>query len=64
MNAPAFAAATSQLGLKDWRITRFQVRRDRVIGDSQVRFDAFHAVALELTDGAGRTGLGDRKSVV
>ncbi len=46
------------LVLADWRLTRFQARRDRVIGDSQVRFDAFHALAVELVDGAGRRGLG------
>ncbi len=58
MNAPAHLAATPALGIRDWRITRFQFRRDRVIGDSQVRFDAMHCLALELSDGAGRTGLG------
>jgi L-alanine-DL-glutamate epimerase-like enolase superfamily enzyme len=41
-----------------FRITRFQFRRDRPIGDSQVRFDDFHGCALELTDTAGHTGLG------
>lgn len=46
------------LSLSDWRITRFQCRRDRVIGDSQVRFEAFHALTLELVDAAGRRGLG------
>lgn len=39
-------------------LTRFQFRRDRVIGDSQVRFDMFHGFALELVDGDGRRGLG------
>jgi L-alanine-DL-glutamate epimerase-like enolase superfamily enzyme len=39
-------------------LTRFQFRRDRVIGDSQVRFVDFNAFALELTDSEGRTGLG------
>jgi L-alanine-DL-glutamate epimerase-like enolase superfamily enzyme len=42
----------------DFRITRFQFRRDRVIGDSQVRADQVHVAALELVDDAGRTGLG------
>jgi L-alanine-DL-glutamate epimerase-like enolase superfamily enzyme len=41
-----------------WRLTRFQFRRDRVVGDSQVRFDSYHMLALELSDGAGRVGLG------
>ena len=44
--------------LSGFRLTRFQYRRDRDIGDSQVRFSMQHAVALELTDKAGRTGLG------
>jgi len=44
--------------LSGFRLTRFQYRRDRDIGDSQVRFPLQHAVALELTDKAGRTGLG------
>lgn len=44
--------------ISEFRLTRFQYRRDRDIGDSQVRFSLQHAVALELTDGAGRTGLG------
>ncbi len=47
-----------KLALKDFRITRFQFKRDRVIGDSQVEFDSFHGFALELSDGAGHTGLG------
>ena len=42
----------------DFRITRFQFARDRVIGDSQVRADDAHVAALELVDAAGRTGLG------
>lgn len=42
----------------DFRITRFQFARDRVIGDSQVRADDVHVAALELVDSAGRTGLG------
>src|SRR3546814_20494186 len=44
--------------LVDFRITRFQFARDRVIGDSQVRADDVHVAALELVDSAGRTGLG------
>ena len=44
--------------IRNWRLTRFQFRRDRCVGDSQVRFDAYHAIALEVVDGAGRTGLG------
>jgi len=42
----------------DFRITRFQFARDRVIGDSQVRADDVHLAALELVDSTGRTGLG------
>ena len=44
--------------IKSYQLTRFQFRRDRVIGDSQVRFADFNAFALELTDSEGRTGLG------
>jgi L-alanine-DL-glutamate epimerase-like enolase superfamily enzyme len=44
--------------LQSYRITRFQFRRDRVIGDSQVAIADQHCLALELTDGQGRTGLG------
>jgi L-alanine-DL-glutamate epimerase-like enolase superfamily enzyme len=42
----------------DFRITRFQFARDRVIGDSQVRADDVHVAALELIDSGGRVGLG------
>ncbi|TWB71941.1 L-alanine-DL-glutamate epimerase-like enolase superfamily enzyme [Nitrospirillum amazonense] len=42
----------------DFRITRFQFARDRVIGDSQVRTDDVHVAALELVGSDGSTGLG------
>lgn len=42
----------------DFRITRFQFRRDRIIGDSQVGTQEAHVAAIELTDAAGRSGLG------
>lgn len=42
----------------DFRITRFQFLRDRVIGDSQVRADDVHVAALELVGEDGSTGLG------
>jgi len=42
----------------EFRITRFQFRRDRVIGDSQVGTDSANVAAIELIDGAGRVGLG------
>ena len=42
----------------DFRITRFQFARDRVIGDSQVRADAVNVAAIELMDAQGRAGLG------
>jgi L-alanine-DL-glutamate epimerase-like enolase superfamily enzyme len=48
--------ATSRI--RSYQLTRFQFRRDRVIGDSQVRFTDLNAFALELTDSEGRTGLG------
>jgi L-alanine-DL-glutamate epimerase-like enolase superfamily enzyme len=44
--------------LAEYRITRFQFARDRVIGDSQVRADAVNVAALELITEDGRIGLG------
>jgi L-alanine-DL-glutamate epimerase-like enolase superfamily enzyme len=44
--------------LKDFRLTRFQFARDRVIGDSQVRADDVNATALELITDTGHVGLG------
>jgi len=44
--------------LQEFRITRFQFLRDRVIGDSQVHIADLNCLALELVDGAGRVGLG------
>ncbi|PRH83972.1 mandelate racemase [Labrys okinawensis] len=46
------------LRLVDYRITRFQFARDRVIGDSQVRADDANVVALELIADNGAVGLG------
>ena len=40
--------------LEDFRILRFQFRRDRVIGDSQVRAEEVHVATLELVDETGR----------
>lgn len=42
----------------DFQVTRFQFRRDRRIGDSQVAASQVSVVALELTDERGRSGLG------
>ena len=44
--------------IAEFRITRFQFARDRVIGDSQVRADDANVAALELADDKGRVGLG------
>ncbi|MES2433927.1 MAG: mandelate racemase/muconate lactonizing enzyme family protein [Pseudomonadota bacterium] len=44
--------------LTDFRITRFQFARDRVIGDSQVRADDANVAALELVSVSGAVGLG------
>ena len=44
--------------IAEFRITRFQFARDRVIGDSQVRADSANVAALELVDDKGRVGLG------
>lgn len=51
------------MAIVDFRITRFQFARDRVIGDSQVQTDDVHLAALELIDGAGRVGLGFMQSL-
>lgn len=42
----------------DFRITRFQFARDRVIGDSQVRADDVNVAAVELIADTGEVGLG------
>lgn len=44
--------------LVDYRLTRFQFPRDRVIGDSQVRADEVNAAAVELLCDNGMSGLG------
>jgi L-alanine-DL-glutamate epimerase-like enolase superfamily enzyme len=44
--------------ITEYRITRFQFARDRVIGDSQVRIDTVNIATLELIDEDGRVGLG------
>lgn len=44
--------------LAAFRITRFQFRRDRTIGDSQVRTDSVNVAALELIADSGEVGLG------
>lgn len=44
--------------LAEFRITRFQFARDRVIGDSQVRADDANCAALELISSSGAVGLG------
>ena len=46
------------MNVVDFRLTRFQFARDRVIGDSQVRADDVNVAALELIDDRGNTGLG------
>lgn len=44
--------------ISQFRITRFQFARDRVIGDSQVRADDANVAALELISETGEMGLG------
>lgn len=44
--------------IRDFTITRFAFKRDRVIGDSQVGFDVCNVAVLELHDENGRTGTG------
>lgn len=41
-----------------FELTRFQFKRDRVIGDSQVRTEDVNIAALELIDERGQRGLG------
>lgn len=42
----------------DFRLTRFQFAHDRIIGDSQVRIDHCHMMAIELIADDGTVGLG------
>ncbi len=44
--------------IADFRLTRFQYARDRVIGDSQVRADQMHVATVELIADNGLVGLG------
>ena len=44
--------------IEAFRLTRFQFRRDRVIGDSQVQIAFAHYAALEIVCDDGRAGLG------
>lgn len=44
--------------IAEFRITRYQFARDRIIGDSQVRIDCVHVAALELVGEDGQVGLG------
>ncbi len=46
------------MSISQFRITRFQFARDRVIGDSQVRADDANVAALELISETGEIGLG------
>src|SRR3954452_20277350 len=50
--------------LAEYRITRFDFARDRIIGDSQVQIDHVDVAALELIDDAGRVGLGFAQSLL
>jgi len=49
--------------ISEFRITRFQFARDRVIGDSQVRTDSVNVAALELVTESRLTGLGFAQSL-
>jgi len=49
--------------LTGFQITRCQFPRDRIIGDSQVRSSEVFVAAVELSDGAGRVGLGFAQSL-
>ena len=47
----------------DFRLTRFQFARDRIVGDSQVQVTEANVVAVELIDEVGRVGLGFSQSL-
>jgi L-alanine-DL-glutamate epimerase-like enolase superfamily enzyme len=49
--------------IAEYRITRYQFARDRIIGDSQVRIDAVHVAALELVGEDSQVGLGFLQSL-
>src|SRR3954454_23712920 len=55
--------AFDQNRLVEFRLTRFQFSRDRIIGDSQVRADDANVAALELIDERGNVGLGFLQSL-
>src|SRR5438876_913332 len=44
--------------IEGYRVTRLAFPRDRVVGDSQVRFDTIYAAVLELMSARGHTGTG------
>lgn len=48
----------ARIRVAEFRITRFQYARDRVIGDSQVRIEDMHLATLELIADTGEIGLG------
>ena len=50
--------------LAEYRVTRFEFARERPIGDSQIRLDHVYVAAVELTDEAGRVGLGFAQSLL
>ena len=47
----------------EFRTTRFQFARSRIVGDSQVRIDDVNVAAIELLDEHGRVGLGFAQSL-
>jgi L-alanine-DL-glutamate epimerase-like enolase superfamily enzyme len=49
--------------IANFRLTRFQFARDRVIGDSQVRADDVNLATLELISDTGLVGLGFMQSL-
>jgi L-alanine-DL-glutamate epimerase-like enolase superfamily enzyme len=44
--------------IAEFKVTRFQFARERVIGDSQVRTESVNVAAIELVDEQGTSGLG------
>lgn len=63
MPSPAAQSKVTAVQISEFRITRFQFPRDRVIGDSQVRADEVHLATLELIGEKGESGLGFMQSL-
>jgi L-alanine-DL-glutamate epimerase-like enolase superfamily enzyme len=54
----------TRMRIEEFRITRFQFARDRVIGDSQISLDEASVAAVEIIDKNGRVGLGFAQGLI